>query len=190
LGDLEKLLEFMSLIATIALAEIGDKTQISILLLSTQTRRPARLLLGVFIAFLIVDGVAIIFGSMIKHILPAYILRVIGSLTFIILGIFILSGWRSGKQASIEKAFRNPFTAGFSATFLAEWCDKTQISTGVLATRFNWLEVFIATMTALAIISMLTIFLGRVLLKEVGEERMLKISGAGFLLIGILFLLL
>ncbi|RLF99833.1 MAG: UPF0016 domain-containing protein [Thaumarchaeota archaeon] len=181
--------EFISLIATVALAEIGDKTQISILLLSTQIQRPARLLLGVFTAFLVVDGIAVIFGSMIKYILPAYILRVIGSLTFIVLGIFLLVGWRSEKQANIKKVFRNPFTAGFSATFLAEWCDKTQISTSVLATRFNWLEVFIATMAALVIISMLTILLGRVVLKKIGEEKMLKISGVGFLLIGILFLL-
>jgi len=44
-------------------------------------------------------------------------------------------------------------------------------------------------MAALAIISMLTILLGRVVLKKICEEKMLKISGVGFLLIGILFLL-
>ncbi|MCD6125436.1 MAG: TMEM165/GDT1 family protein [Thaumarchaeota archaeon] len=184
------MLEFMSLIATIALAEVGDKTQISILLLSTQTRRPIKLLLGVFAAFLVVDGVAVVFGSMMKQILPAYILRIFGSLMFMILGIFILIGWRSREQTNIERIFKNSFTVGFSATFLAEWCDKTQISTCVLATRFNYLEVFAAAMTALIMISISTMILGRMMLKRISEEKMLKISGVGFLLVGILFLLL
>lgn len=184
------MLEFMSLITAIALAEIGDKTQISILLLSTRTRRPSSLLLGVFTAFLIVEGIAVTFGSMLKHILPAYLLRIIGSITFIILGIFILIGVELKKQISIENVFKNSFTAGFSATFLAEWCDKTQISASVLATRFDCLKVFIATITALVVISILTVLLGRAVLKKIGEEKMVKISGIGFLLIGILFLLL
>jgi len=184
------LLKFMSLIATMALAELGDKTQITILLLSTQIQKPIRLLLGIFTAFLVAEGVAVMFGSMMKHILPVYILRIVGSLIFMILGASILIGWRSGERINIERVFKNSFTAGFSATFLAELCDKTQISAGVLATRFNYLEVFAAAMIALITVSVLTIVLGRMILEKVGGKTMLRISGAGFLLVGILFLLL
>jgi len=184
------LLKFMSLIATMALAELGDKTQITILFLSTQIQKPIRLLLGIFTAFLVADGVAVMFGSMMKHILPVYILRIIGSLIFMILGASILIGWRSGERINIERVFKNSFTAGFSATFLAELCDKTQISAGVLATRFNYLEVFAAAMIALITVSVFTIILGRMILERVGGKTMLRISGAGFLLVGILFLLL
>ena len=184
------MLEFMSLIATMALAEVGDKTQITILLLSTQIQKPIRLLLGIFTAFLVADGVAVMFGSMMKHILPTYVLRIVGSLIFMVLGAFILIGWRSGERINIERVFRNSFTAGFSATFLAELCDKTQISAGVLATRFNYLEVFAAAMIALITVSMSTIILGRMILERVGGKTMLRISGVGFLLVGVLFLLL
>jgi len=184
------LLEFMSLIATMALAELGDKTQITILFLSTQIQKPIRLLLGIFTAFLVADGVAVMFGSVMKHILPTHILRIVGSLIFMALGLSILIGWRSGERINVERVFKNSFTAGFSATFLAELCDKTQISAGVLAARFNCLEVFAAAMIALITVSVLTIILGRMVLERVGEERMLRISGAGFLLVGVLFLLL
>ena len=184
------MLKFMSLIATMTLAELGDKTQITILFLSTQIQKPIRLLLGIFTAFLVADGVAVMFGSMMKHILPAYVLRIIGSLIFMAIGASILIGWRSGERINIERVFKNSFIAGFSATFLAELCDKTQISAGVLATRFNYLEVFAAAMIALITVSVLTIILGRMILERVGGEKMLRISGAGFLLVGVLFLLL
>ena len=183
------LLEFMSLIATMALAGLGDKTQITILLLSTQIQKPIRLLLGIFTAFLVADGVAVMFGSVMKHILPTYILRVVGSLIFMVLGASILIGWWR-ERINVERVFKNSFMAGFSATFLAELCDKTQISAGVLAARFNCLEVFAAAMIALITVSVLTIILGRMILERVGGERMLRISGAGFLLVGVLFLLL
>ncbi|OYT67692.1 MAG: hypothetical protein B6U65_02590 [Candidatus Wolframiiraptor sp. EX4484-121] len=184
------MLEFMSLIATMALAEVGDKTQITILLLSTQIQKPIRLLLGIFTAFLVADGVAVMFGSVMKHVLPTYILQIIGSLIFMVLGASILIGWRSGERISVKRLFKNSFTAGFSSTFLAELCDKTQISAGVLATRFNCLEVFAAAMIALITISILTIILGRMMSERIGGKTMLKISGAGFILVGVLFLLL
>jgi len=180
----------MSLIATMALAEVGDKTQITILLLSTQIQKPIRLLLGIFTAFLVADGIAVMFGSMIKHVLPTYILQIIGSLIFMALGASILIGWRSGERISVKGLFKNSFMAGFSATFLAELCDKTQISAGVLATRFSCLEVFAAAMIALITISILTIILGRIMSEKIEGKTMLRISGAGFLLVGVLFLLL
>jgi putative Ca2+/H+ antiporter (TMEM165/GDT1 family) len=50
-------------LVAIGLAEMGDKTQLSILLLSSRTDRYLQLLLGVMLAFFIVDGAAILLGS-------------------------------------------------------------------------------------------------------------------------------
>ena len=47
----------------VGLAEMGDKTQLSILILSTRTKEYFRLLLGVMLAFLLADGLAILLGS-------------------------------------------------------------------------------------------------------------------------------
>ncbi|MGV8176067.1 MAG: TMEM165/GDT1 family protein [Methanothrix sp.] len=51
----------------VGLAEIGDKTQLSILLLSSRTREYARLLLGVMLAFLLADGFSILVGSYVNE---------------------------------------------------------------------------------------------------------------------------
>ena len=54
----------------VGLAEMGDKTQLSILLLSSRTREYFRLLLGVMLAFLLADGFAILVGSWVTSVIP------------------------------------------------------------------------------------------------------------------------
>jgi len=60
--------EILLPLAAVAVAELGDKTQLSILLLSSKTERHLRLLLGVVSAFFIVDGIAVLVGSWITNI--------------------------------------------------------------------------------------------------------------------------
>jgi len=68
----------------IGLAEFGDKTQLSILLLSSKTRKHLHLLLGVMLAFLIVDGAAVLIGS---WIINKKVLTKIAGTLFILMGI-------------------------------------------------------------------------------------------------------
>jgi len=68
----------------IGLAEFGDKTQLSILLLSSKTKKHLHLLLGVMLAFLIVAGAAVLIGSWIIN--KKVLTRITGTL-FILTGI-------------------------------------------------------------------------------------------------------
>ncbi len=54
----------------VGLAELGDKTQLSTLLLASKTDKHMHLLLGIILAFLIVDGIAILAGEWITDIAP------------------------------------------------------------------------------------------------------------------------
>jgi putative Ca2+/H+ antiporter (TMEM165/GDT1 family) len=74
----------------IVLSELGDKTQLSILLLSTKTKKYGRLLMGIILAFIIVDGVAILAGEWLADIVPTKIVKIAAAVIFIIVGIFIL----------------------------------------------------------------------------------------------------
>ena len=64
-------------LAAVALAEIGDKTQLSILFLSSKTEKHMHLLLGVVLAFLIVDGIAVLMGSWITNVVSFGLLKII-----------------------------------------------------------------------------------------------------------------
>ncbi|MDD1723335.1 MAG: TMEM165/GDT1 family protein, partial [Methanothrix sp.] len=74
----------------VGLAEMGDKTQLSILLLSSRTQEYARLVLGVMLAFLLADGLAILVGSYIDAVVPVTTVKVLSGLVFILFGILIL----------------------------------------------------------------------------------------------------
>ncbi|NIO84632.1 MAG: TMEM165/GDT1 family protein, partial [Candidatus Aminicenantes bacterium] len=72
------------------LAEFGDKTQLSILLLSSKTKKHLYLLLGVMLAFLIVDGTAVLIGLRITDIVPMRFLKIVSGIIFVIFGVLIL----------------------------------------------------------------------------------------------------
>ena len=172
---------------TIALAEMGDKTQLSILLLSSKTKEYFKLLLGVILAFLIVDGIAIMLGSYITNLVPAHMLKLISAAVFIGFGILTL---RNNKEEEEEDAsFQNPFYAGFTMIFLSEWGDKTQIAAALFAVEYNPWQVLIGVMTGLALLSILAVYLGKFIAGKIDRRLISKIAGALFIVIGISFAL-
>ena len=172
---------------TIAFAELGDKTQISILLLSSKTKKHLQLLIGAIIAFAVVDGVAIIAGTWITTIIPINYLKIISAIVFIIIGILMLIS-KDGEEKETKQ--RNPFVAAFLLIMLTEWGDKTQIAAAIFATQYNGLFVFIGTMAALTILSLIAIFFGKIISKRVNKKIVNKIAGIVFIILGITFILL
>jgi Ca2+/H+ antiporter, TMEM165/GDT1 family len=71
----------------VGLAEIGDKTQLSVLLLASRTNKYFQLLLGVFLAFLLADGFTILVGSWITTMVPIDTLKLVSAVIFVIFGI-------------------------------------------------------------------------------------------------------
>ena len=76
----------------VGLAEIGDKTQLSVILLSSRTRKYTPLLAGVMLAFLITDGFAILMGNWVTAIIPLHLLKLISGGVFILFGALIFKG--------------------------------------------------------------------------------------------------
>ncbi len=167
----------------IGLAEFGDKTQLSIFLLSSKTKKHLHLLLGIMLAFLIVDGAAVLVGSWIINIVPIRLLKIFSGIIFIIFGVLILRD-KKGREES-KSYFKNSFLSGFAFIFITEWGDKTQIASGIFDTKYNALMVLIGAMTALALLSVMAIYLGRFVSNKVGKKVVTKIAGTVFILIGI-----
>ena len=72
---------------------------------------------------------------------------------------------------------------------LTEWGDKTQIAAALFSTNYNPIMVFIGTITALAILSGLAIYFGKIISERINQKIMTKIGGLVFILLGIVFLL-
>jgi putative Ca2+/H+ antiporter (TMEM165/GDT1 family) len=170
----------------VGLAELGDKTQISVLLLSCKTQKRLKLLLGVMLAFLVVDGIAIVLGSWVTNAVPKHYVKIAASALFIICGALMLM---SKEEKEGEKTCKeNAFASGFLLIFLAEWGDKTQIASALFATKYHIVGVLIGTMVALAILSVMAIYLGRFVACRVKGTVIKKIAGVVFIAMGAIFL--
>lgn len=173
---------------TIAVAEFGDKTQLSVLLLSTRTGRHLPLLAGVMSAFLIVDGFAILLGAWITEIIPASILKIASGAIFLLFGITTLRDLDG--EVESRTFDDSPFLSGFLVIFLAEWGDKTQIASAIFATQYNPWMVLGGTMLALFVLSLSAIYLGRFILGYVNRRTITLAAGLIFMAMGVALLLL
>lgn len=173
----------------VGLAEMGDKTQLSILLLSSKTQEYFRLLLGVMLAFLLADGIAILLGSWVTSVIPVDLVKIVSGLVFILFGLLILKGDRDDDAEESNLSAKRAFASGFTMIFLSEWGDKTQIASALFAMEYDPIMVFIGVMIALLILSVMAIFLGKFLSSRIDRRAITKVGGVLFLLIGLSFLL-
>lgn len=187
-GDtrLEMLEAILVPMVAIALAEIGDKTQLSILLLSSKTKEYFKLFLGVFLAFLIVDGIAILLGYWITGFLPIWLVQLFSGAIFIGFGLMTLVDDKDEEEN--ETGFKNPFLTGFSLIFVSEWGDKTQIASALFATKYDPWLVLIGVMIALMILSIMAIYLGKFISGRIDRKVITKVAGAVFIIVGISFI--
>lgn len=171
---------------TIFAAELGDKSQLSLLLLSTRTKHHVQLIIGAMLGFVLVDGFAILAGAVIRDIVPEQILKITAATLFVIFGLLSFR-----QNAAEEKPVhaRNALVMGFIAIALSEWGDKTQLASATFAANFDPFLVFLGIMSALTILSITAIMIGSVLLRKINRVLLTKISGIVFIVIGISILL-
>jgi putative Ca2+/H+ antiporter (TMEM165/GDT1 family) len=157
------------------------------LLLSSKTKKHLQILIGAILAFAIVDGGAIIAGTWITTIIPINYLKIISAIVFIIIGILMLIS-KDGKEK--ETTRKNPFIAAFLIIMLTEWGDKTQIAAAIFATQYYAILVYIGTLTALLILTMIAIFFGKIISQRIDKNFVNKVAGIIFIIIGITFIIL
>ncbi len=118
----------------VAIAEIGDKTQLLALLLAARFRRPWPIIAGIFVATVLNHALAGWLGAVAASYLTPDVLRWIVACSFAAIGL-----WTLKPDTLDENSERLPARGAFIATviafFLAEMGDKTQIATMVLAAK-------------------------------------------------------
>ncbi len=77
---------------TIFLAELGDKTQLAAIMMSSKTKNPISVYIGAMVAFGIITLLAVVFGMGITRYVPMQIIKNLSAAAFIIIGILILVG--------------------------------------------------------------------------------------------------
>lgn len=138
---------FLMSTGIVALAEIGDKTQLLALLLTTQFRRPVPIVLGMLVATLANHAVAGALGAWVAATLSPELLRWILGLSFLGMAVWTLIPDKLD-DAQPARSRLGVFSATLVAFFLAEMGDKTQVATVALAAQYQALVWVVAGTTA------------------------------------------
>ena len=180
--------EFLISTAIVALAEMGDKTQLLALLLAARFRKPIPILLAILLATLLNHGISAVLGQWITTVLSPDVLLWIVSLGFIAMALWMLVPDQLDDETdSINKWQKyGVFGATFVLFFLAEIGDKTQVATIALAARFDsifW--VMAGTTVGMMIANAPAVFIGDKLADKLPISLIHKIGASIFLLIGV-----
>ncbi len=166
----------------VGLAELGDKTQLAVLCLASKTKEYSRLFLGVMLGFFITDGLAVLLGSMIVGRVPENIIRLVSGGLFIGFGVWMLI--QKTEEESCD--LKSPFLSGFLLILMCEMGDKTQIVSGLFATRFEPILVLAGVLLSLATVSVMAIYLGKTISGRIDRKKMSIAAGTVFIILGIL----
>ena len=180
--------EFLLSTAIVALAEMGDKTQLLALLLAARFRKPVPILIAILLATIVNHGISAILGQWITTVLSPDVLIWILSIGFIAMAAWMLvPDELDDESGSINKWQKfGVFGATFVLFFLAEIGDKTQIATVALAARFDSIVwVMLGTTLGMMLANAPAVFIGDKLANRLPIALIHKIGALIFLLIGI-----
>lgn len=130
----------------VALAEIGDKTQLLALLLAARFRRPWPIIWGILLATIANHAFAGAVGAWITTVVGADTLRWVLGVSFILMGLWMLIPDKIDAEEEQQEHF-GVFGTTFIAFFFAEMGDKTQVATVALAAQFGSFTAVVAGTT-------------------------------------------
>lgn len=177
-------MSFLVPFAFILLAEFGDKTMLTVLLLASKTRRHFLLWAGVMAAFTLVDGATIFMGAAAPRFIPVSTVKMVLGVLFIAGGLYMLLSKEKKDRPEVSD-LKNPFLLGFVMIFTAELGDKTQIASGLFGARFPAWPVLAGTLSALGLLSALSIAAGSWLSSRISGAKLQKIAAVIFIIMGI-----
>ncbi|QSI34185.1 UPF0016 domain-containing protein [Variovorax sp. RKNM96] len=181
---------FLVATGVVALAEMGDKTQLLALLLAARFRKPWPIVLGIFAATIVNHALAGAVGNYITRWLGPEVLRWILGGSFIAMAVWMLIPDKLDDDDAPGASQFGVFGTTLIAFFLAEMGDKTQIATVMLAARFTQDYFWVVTGTTLGMMlaNAPVVWLGDKIVRRVPIKLVHGISAAIFLVLGIVMI--
>jgi putative Ca2+/H+ antiporter (TMEM165/GDT1 family) len=181
---------FVASFASVAVAEIGDKTQLLSLFLAARFRSRGAIIAGILVATLLNHAASAWFGAWVAQFIPqgwhAWLLG--GS--FIAVALWLLIPDKDdSEEVSVLKY--GAFFASCILFFLAEIGDKTQVATVLLAATYpeTWQVIFGTTIGMLAA-NVPVVYAGSWLLERISLDWARRIACAIFMLLGVITILM
>ncbi|WP_448507506.1 TMEM165/GDT1 family protein [Immundisolibacter sp.] len=174
----------------VALAEIGDKTQLLAFILATRFKKPVPIILGILVATVVNHGLAGALGAWITSAVSPEVLRWVLGLSFIGMAFWTLIPDKIEDEKTRIAGRLGVFGATLVTFFLAEMGDKTQIATIAMAAHYAApLLVVTGTTLGMLIADVPAVFVGDKLASRVPMKLVHATAAAIFAVLGVATLL-
>jgi len=174
----------------VALAEIGDKTQLLAFILAARFKKPLPIIAGILVATLLNHGLAGALGAWITAMVDPSILRWVLGISFIAMAVWTLIPDKIEEEETEVALKLGVFGATLVTFFLAEMGDKTQIATVALAAHYpSPLMVVAGTTLGMLIADVPAVFIGDKLAGRIPMQLVHRIAAAIFAGLGVATLL-
>jgi putative Ca2+/H+ antiporter (TMEM165/GDT1 family) len=173
----------------VALAEMGDKTQLLALVLAARFRQPWPIVLGIFVATVANHALAGAVGAWVTTVMGPDVLRWVLGISFIAMALWMLIPDKLDDDEAAKASHYGVFGTTVLAFFLAEMGDKTQIATVMLAARYNaYLGVVAGTTLGMMLANAPVVWLGERMTRVVPIRTVHGVSAAIFMVLGVVAL--
>ncbi len=186
LGSTSLAASLLASTTVVALAEMGDKTQLLSLMLAARFKTFWPIVAGITVATLANHGLAAMLGATLQAWLPGHYLHWILAISFIAIGLWLLVPDKLENLTVPAPNRLGIFGITVVAFFMAEMGDKTQIATLVLAARYEpvW-AVTLGTTAGMLLANAPAVLLGQRFAERLPMALINKIAAALFILIGL-----
>jgi Ca2+/H+ antiporter, TMEM165/GDT1 family len=170
----------------VALAEIGDKTQLLAFILAARFKKPVPIILGILLATIVNHGLAGAVGAWITTTVSPEILRWVLGLSFIAMAVWtMIPDTIEDEETQVARKF-GVFGATLITFFLAEMGDKTQLATVALAAHYAQpVLVVIGTTLGMLLADVPAVFIGDRLGAKIPMKLVHAVAAAIFALLGV-----
>lgn len=174
----------------VALAEMGDKTQLLSLVLAARFRKPWPIVLGILVATLVNHALAGAVGSWVTQVLGPQTLRWVLGGSFIAMALWMLIPDKLDEGETDRAPRAGVFVTTVVAFFLAEMGDKTQVATVMLAAQFQaWAAVVAGTTLGMVLANAPVVWFGERITRRVPIKAVHTMGAVVFLVLGVLAIL-
>jgi putative Ca2+/H+ antiporter (TMEM165/GDT1 family) len=174
----------------VALAEVGDKTQLLAFLLAARFQKPAPIIAGILCATLVNHGLAGALGAWITSVVSPEVMRWVLGLSFIAMAMWVMIPDKIEEEETRMAGHLGVFGATLITFFLAEMGDKTQLATVALAAHYGSPLVVIAgTTLGMLAADVPAVFVGNRFAARIPLQLVHSVAAGIFALMGFLTLL-
>lgn len=175
---------FLTSTFLVALAEIGDKTQLLSFVLAARLRRPGAIVAGILVATLANHALAGSVGVWLATLVPAAWIPWATGLVFIAFGLWTLHPDALDDEPTVHRA--GVFVTTLIAFFIAEMGDKTQLATVALAARFEALvPVVLGTTVGMMLANVPAVLIGEKLARRLPLKAIRWLAAGVFIVTGL-----